>query len=107
MEATTNWNEAQATKRAEGHSSLDDRAAMSGAELGELYATGTTPEDMRVLQGRPKGRMLAVRGADRESVFEGLRRFAGSRSFPWGGKSFFAIDAAHGRGVNRVRLAKS
>jgi hypothetical protein len=104
MEATSTWSNAGAAAAGAVRRSLDDLAAMSGAELGELYREGTTPTDLHVLDGRPRGRMLAVRGADRGALFDGLRRFAGSVAFPWGGKSFFPVDASRGRGINRVRL---
>jgi hypothetical protein len=59
---------------------------------------------MGALDGHPRGRMLAVRGLDRGSVFRGLASFAGSSAFPWGGKSFQATSDTEGTGVNRVRL---
>lgn len=84
--------------------SLDRLAALSGDALSGLYARGSVPDDLTVLSGRPRGRMLAVRGAERGPVGRLLRRFAGASVFPWDGKSFFAASPTEGRGVNRVHL---
>ena len=83
---------------------LDDLAGRSEDELESLYRAGSVPADFFERQGRPKGRMLAVRRLDRGAPFDLLRRFAGSLRFPWGGKSFFRVAHDQGRGINRVRL---
>jgi hypothetical protein len=106
MESASTWNDAGRAASSAARPSLDDLAAMSAEELETLYRSGKTPLDLHVLDGRPRGRMLAVRGA-RGVVFEGLRRIAGARAFVWGGKSFFQVSATEGRGVNRVRLGRS
>lgn len=80
---------------------LDALGAMDARELAALYATGRIA-DVGALEGRPMGRMLAVRGL-RGGAARALARFAGSRAFPWGGKSFSGRGDA-GTGVNRVHL---
>jgi hypothetical protein len=83
--------------------SLDSLARLDSDELGRLYANGKV-KDVGALEGRPTGRMLAVRGLSKKSgVAKTIRRFAGSRGFPWGGKSFSGQGLA-GNGVNRVHL---
>src|SRR5262245_36652839 len=81
---------------------LDERATMDGDALARLYAEGTVT-DVSPLAGRPTGRMLAVRGLDHGGVASLIRGFAGSRAFPWGGKSMSGTGRA-GSGVNRVHL---
>lgn len=84
---------------------LDDLAAMDARALGDLYLRGTCPTDLREIDGKPKGRMLAVRRVGFAPASTLLRAFAASGSFPWDGKTFFG-DAEHaGRGINRVRIA--
>jgi hypothetical protein len=83
---------------------LDDLAKMHESKLEALYRGGSPPKSFFELDGRPKGRMLAVRVAKRGRAFDGLRRFAGAKAFPWGGKSFFKETETTGRGINRVRL---
>ena len=48
--------------------------------------------------------MLAVAGIGNGPLARSIRRFAGARAFPWGGKSFASSDAGFGRGINRVKL---
>ncbi len=83
---------------------LDDLARRSEDALESLYRAGAVPADFFDREGRPKGRMLAVRRLDRGAPFDALRRFAASQRFPWGGKSFFRVGREQGRGINRVRL---
>ena len=85
---------------------LDKLAAMSTDELKALYMESTVTESLKALNGSPQGRMLAIRGpAGRGPIADLLRSFAGSRRFPWAGKSFEASEDENGSGVNRVRLA--
>jgi hypothetical protein len=84
--------------------SLDDLARLSADELASLYADGTLPEGIHELDGDLVGRMLAVRGTGRGALLRGLSAFAGSKSFPWGGKSFHSNDSKTGTGINRVNL---
>jgi hypothetical protein len=81
-----------------------DLAGMSVAELESLYRDGTVPESLSVLDGAPRGRMLAVAGLDRGPALSALSRVAAAPGFPWAGKSFNAADDQHGEGINRVRL---
>jgi hypothetical protein len=83
---------------------LDSLASCSEERLEELYRRGSVPQDFFAREGRPKGRMLAVRRLAHGASFEGLRRIARSARFPWGGKSFFRVGPERGRGINRVRL---
>jgi len=87
--------------------SLDDLAAMTTAELTALYRGGSVPESIDALSGLPTCRMLTVRGIERGTLFERIRRFAASSVFPWAGKTFEANDAAAGKGINRIRLLGS
>jgi hypothetical protein len=103
MEATT-----QVTRgpRATGNArqrTLDDLSQLDVARLGELYAHGTTPARLGVLEGHPRGRMLAVRTLDHGVPGRVLRLLAGASAFPWGGKSF-AGNGETGTGLNRVHL---
>lgn len=84
--------------------SLDDLAAMTVAQLDTLYRRSTVPTSMQALNGDPVGRMLSIRYLDRGPIAGALRRFAGSDSFPWGGKSFHARAKSKGEGINRVNL---
>ncbi|PCC75472.1 hypothetical protein SAMN02745121_00011 [Nannocystis exedens] len=84
--------------------SLDRLAALSSDALRGLYARGAVPDDLTVLDGRPKGRMLAVRGLEHGPVGRFLRAFAGHPRFPWDGKSFSPERDDEGRGINRVDL---
>ena len=83
---------------------LDDLARLSCTELADLYAQGAEPVDLRLLDGQPLGRMLAVDRLDRGRPAALLRRLAAADRFPWGGKSFKADQTRRGRGINRVRL---
>jgi hypothetical protein len=83
--------------------SLDDLSRLDVAKLGELYARGTTPARLGVLEGHPCGRMLSVRTLDHGLPGRLLRQLAGASAFPWGGKSF-AGNGETGTGLNRVHL---
>ncbi len=101
METTTQVT--QSARTGARRRDLDDLARLDVAQLGELYARGTTPPRVGVLEGHPRGRMLAVRALDHGAPAKLLRRLAGARGFPWGGKSF-AGNGEAGTGVNRVHL---
>lgn len=81
---------------------LDDLAAKSCAELETLYRRGSLPASLSAVDGALTGRMLAVRGLGSGRLARGLRSFARSRSFVWGGKSFSAESERRGTGINRV-----
>lgn len=84
---------------------LDDLAAMDARALRDLYTGGVCPNDLREVDGKPKGRMLAVRRTGFAPAASLLRTFAAAASFPWDGKTFFGDSEHDGRGINRVRLA--
>jgi hypothetical protein len=99
-----NGSPSKATAAASVRLTVDDLSTKSAAELGALYAKGTPPQ-LADLDGSPRGRMLAFAGPlGRGRAFEGLRRFAASRYFPWHGKSFAPKIAHGGSGINRVRV---
>lgn len=83
---------------------LDDLSAMSISELDNLYRQGTMPASFKVLDGTPKGRMLAIRGLDKTPLFKPIRFFSKARVFPWDGKNFTAINDIQGTGINRINL---
>ncbi|MCB9602271.1 MAG: hypothetical protein H6722_24775 [Sandaracinus sp.] len=85
---------------------LDELARRDVPSLDALYHRGKVPA-LATLDGNPTGRMLAVRGLDREPLAKRVRSLAGASFFPWGGKSFASKDDAHGLGVNRVHLGGS
>jgi hypothetical protein len=82
---------------------LDDLAARTCAELEALYRAGRCPSTIGEIAGRPRGRMLAVRGLDRGPAFSLLRRLAAAVAFPWGGKTLDG-RGERGQGINRVHL---
>jgi hypothetical protein len=82
---------------------LDSLAALDVDALGRLYADGKAPTSLAVLEGHPRGRMLAVKKLDRGPIFNALRKFAAASKFPWGGKTFMGKGDS-GEGVNRVHL---
>lgn len=81
---------------------LSDLEALPSQKLAQLYARAKAGH-IATLSGNPQGRMLAVRGMDRGSVFSTVRTLARATWFPWGGKSFSG-GGAQGRGVNRIHL---
>jgi hypothetical protein len=83
---------------------LDSLAAMSADALGREYERGTLPLSLAALDGHPRGRMLAARGLDAGFPARALRGLAAAPAFPWGGKSFHAVSADAGTGINRVHL---
>ncbi len=82
---------------------LDSLSRLDVEQLGAIYAKGTVPARLGVLEGHPRGRMLAVRALDHGAPAGLLRRFAAAHAFPWGGKSFYGSGES-GTGVNRVHL---
>jgi hypothetical protein len=93
------------TSQAKGEALTVETMALEGVDaLGRRYANGTVPR-LPDLDGTPRGRMLTWVGPlGRGPAFGAVRRFAGSSSFPWGGKSFRSGSDTHGRGINRVRV---
>lgn len=83
---------------------LDSLAAMTSAELENLYRSGSLPEDLSKINGRPKGRMLTVHRTDGTPVFSPIKALAAMNVFPWDGKSFTHTGAGKGTGINRVKM---
>jgi len=82
---------------------LDVLSSWSLSECAMHYREAVEPTSLDALDGRPRGRMLAVRGLAPLQPL--LNAFAASEAFPWGGKSFVTAQGAEsGRGINRVRL---
>ncbi len=80
--------------------SLEALLDLDAATLEALYQLARTPR-IEELAGDLPGRMLAtVVLPDR--VADPVRRFAGSKAFPWKGKTFRPLGADHGEGDNRL-----
>jgi hypothetical protein len=91
-----------ATSRTSLHS-LDTLAERSLSELDALYRAANVSSTMHAADGALVGRMLTVRGLP--GMLAGpLRRWAGSQSFLWEGKTFQATSETRGVGHNRVRV---
>jgi len=86
---------------------LDDLSALSFEDLDALYRAGSVPADLAVLDNRPKGRMLAVRGVDKTPLAGLLRIAAKLPVFPWDGKTLTSDDPQSGMGINRIQLGVS
>ena len=84
--------------------SLDDLAKKRFEELSALYDRGRVPASLRAVDGPLIGRMLVLKGLAKGPLAKQLRRFAGSKAFVWGGKSFSAESDKRGTGINRVNL---
>jgi hypothetical protein len=82
--------------------SLDDLSRMRSEELERLYKKGRLPASLSALNGPLTGRMLAVKKLESERVAGPLRRFAGSKKFVWGGKTFSSRTDREGDGINRI-----
>jgi hypothetical protein len=83
-----------------GGLTLNGLLALGADELEALYRGARAPE-LAGIEGDLQGRMLSV------VVLPGwvrpaLRAFAGSRAFPWRGKSFRFLGGGGGEGLNRV-----
>jgi hypothetical protein len=79
---------------------LDQLLDRSAKELEAMYARARVPR-VSAIRGDLRGRMLAVVIVP-NAVRRVLRRFAGSRAFPWLGKSFHPLAGERGEGQNRV-----
>jgi hypothetical protein len=81
---------------------LDRLLDLPVPELERMYETAKTPTIPEV-RGDLRGRMLAWPVLEHRSGVQGFfRAFAGSKAFPWRGKSFRVNDAARGEGINRI-----
>ncbi|HEX3698520.1 MAG TPA: hypothetical protein VH374_24320 [Polyangia bacterium] len=92
---------AASAQTAAAPATLDDLAALTATELQDIYQGATTPTLAEVV-GDLRGRMLASDRLGRGLLARALRAFAAWRFFPWRGKSFQALAADHGEGINRV-----
>ena len=91
--------DAAAARRLRELDSLLDRSC---SELERLYAGARAPR-IGDVAGDLRGRMLAWPSLERRPGVAGaIRAFAGSRAFPWLGKSFHPKTEAGGDGINRV-----
>ena len=71
-------------------------------ELEQLYLEARAPR-LGDVAGDLRGRMLAWPSlATRPGVAAAIRAFAGSKAFPWRGKSFHPKGEVAGDGINRV-----
>lgn len=85
--------------------SLDSLAALTVGDLEQVYRGGWVPDSLTALDGNLTGRLLAVDGPlGLRGPAALLRRVAGTRLFPWAGKSFSATSDDSGVGINRLRL---
>lgn len=106
MQTTAATTTTTTQARANASLTLDTLAARSLDELDALYRNATVSTTMHAADGALVGRMLAVRGMP-GALAGGLRRWAGSRSFLWEGKTFAAASEAHGVGHNRVFVPRA
>lgn len=102
MQTTTTPSSSPSFTASTARHTLDSLARLSFGELLALYRAAVAPASIRHADGALRGRMLAVKGLERGPIASWLRRFAGSRSFVWDGKTFQARDDQHGDGHNRV-----
>ena len=104
MTATTHYETApHAAKdraRSEASLTLDGLLDMDCATLQKLYEGARVPR-LGDVRGDLRGRMLAW-PAMKPPVSTAVRAFAGSRVFPWRGKSFSPMGEDRGEGINRV-----
>jgi hypothetical protein len=80
--------------------SVDELLALGARQLEALYRSASVPK-LDQIEGDLKGRMLAwpsLKGVPAQIV----RSLASSDRFPWRGKSFHALSADSGEGINRV-----
>ena len=81
---------------------LDALLDLSCPELQTMYEGARAPR-IGDVAGDLRGRMLAWPSLEsRPGIADKLRAFAGSRSFPWLGKSFMPKTESGGDGINRV-----
>jgi hypothetical protein len=95
-----------ATQPAKGAAALtlDDLARRSYADLESLYRSAPSAATLRAIDGKPKGRMLAVRSVEQTPLAGPIRAFAASSSFVWDGKTFASLSDQEGTGINRVQI---
>jgi hypothetical protein len=101
---TTETTTTTGAQRASLHT-LDSLARKTSAELDALYRAATVSTTMHAADGALVGRMLVVRGVP-GPIATPLRRWAGSSSFVWEGKTFQASSDTRGVGHNRVFIPR-
>jgi hypothetical protein len=79
---------------------LDELLELDAPALRALYEAASVPR-LQDVEGDLRGRMLAI-PAVKGPVARLIRRWAGSRRFPWLGKSFTPEGAERGHGLNRI-----
>ena len=84
---------------------LDDLSEKNTEELESIYRSGEVPKNFSSMDGKPAGRMLAIRATGSGLIFKIFKRIAASESFIWGGISFKANNKKEGTGINRIKLA--
>ena len=78
---------------------------MNAYELERCYRAADLGEGLRALDGPQSGTVLALAGPLSEGIARVItNRIAGSRRFPWTGKTFQGWAEDRGSGINRVRL---
>ncbi len=83
---------------------LDALCTLDEPALAELYAAGRVPSSLAVLNGSPRGRLVALRGLQRTPLAPLVHALAGARFFPWQGKDFSTRGRKSGKGANRLSL---
>lgn len=83
---------------------LDELSRLRCGQLQSVYREALLPERLSALNGRPRGRLLAVAHFDRGPLLRLVSLAAGSRFFPWEGKNFESTGKKTGIGRNRVNL---
>lgn len=86
---------------------LDDLSEKSFEELEALYRSGKVPASLAILDNKPKGRMLAVRGIDKTPLSGLISKAAKLPVFPWDGKTLTSADDTSGVGINRIGIGKT
>lgn len=83
---------------------LDDLSRLRCEALQTVYGEGLLPERLSALNGRPRGRLLAVNHLDAGPLLKMLSLVSGSRLFPWAGMEFSSTGKRTGLGRNRVSV---
>lgn len=83
---------------------IDELARLRGSQLLAVFKEGLLPDRLSALNGRPRGRLLAVSYLDRGPLRALASLVAGSRFFPWDGKSFSSTGKKTGAGRNRLHV---
>ena len=101
MPTPTRTRSAPPSAKSETPLSLEDLAALDAQALNELYRRAGTPT-VADLDGKLRGRMLAVPSLKGRPVVELLKHFAADGPMPWQGKTFKSHGDGRGEGINRV-----